>query len=216
MNYLETTNLIALGTDLAGLRSEWERRKLEFERRQMQARFKMPFAGRLTMSIPLTEGVNEYPVNNAQELGVIRDLSSIRLRLPLANASWMSIPGEKLTAIVRLPNGEPLEAKFSFQKIERIQNREEAAYYFQFPDSKATIAARMIGTDVSCELWVVMDQPVRIVPKLVLILQNPEVFKNRSWAMGVAEAFPGARLILEGQTDLGIAPGLDLKLSSAR
>jgi len=214
--FLEGTNGVALGLDLGAQRSDWERRKLEFERRQVQARFKMPFDGRLTLSVPLTEGVNEYPVNNAQELAVIRDLSSIRLRLPLANASWMSIPGEKLFTLVRLPNGELLEAKFSLQKIERIQNREEAAYYFQFPDAKAAVAARLIGTDVSCELWVALDQTVRIVPKLALMLRNPDIIKARSCAAGVAETLPGAKLVLEGQTDLGIAQPHDLKLSSAQ
>ncbi|MGN6387686.1 MAG: hypothetical protein ACTHMT_15765 [Verrucomicrobiota bacterium] len=216
MSYLEMTNFSAMGPDLAGMRSEWERRKLEFEHRQALARFKMPFSGKLTVSIPLTDGVTEYPVNNGQELGVIRDLSTIRLRLPIANAAWMSIPGEKLTAIVRLPNGEPLDAKFSYQKIERIQNREEAVYYFQFPDEKAQMAGRLIGTDISAELWVALDEPVRIIPKLALVMRDPAIFQNRSWSAGVSDAFPGARVVMEGQTELAIVPPKEMKLSSAR
>jgi hypothetical protein len=216
MNYLKTTNFVALGLDLGGQRSDWERRKLEFEHRQALARFKMPFQGKLTVSIPLTEGVHEYPVNNGQELGVIRDLSIIRVRMPIANSAWMSIPGDKLRAIVRLPDGEALEAPFAYQKIERVQNREESIYYFEFPKARAEVAARLIGTDLSAELWASLDEPVRIVPKLALVMRDPSVFQNRTWSAGVSETLPGAKLAIEGQTELGILPPHPMKLSSAK
>lgn len=216
MSYLQNTNSTVLGVDVAGMRSDWERRKLEFERRQAQSRFKMPFDGRLTVTLPLTEGVTEYPVASGQELGICRDLSVIRLRLPIENVSWMSIPPEKLLAVIRLPSGEALEAKFSYQKIERAQNREESAYYFQFPDNKAALAAKLIGTSVSCELWTMLDEPARIVPKLSLVMRDPEAFQNRSWPMAVSALFPGAKVAVEGQTELGIVPPSEVKVSSAK
>lgn len=91
-------------------------RKLEFERRLNQATLKMPFSGQLTVSLPLTEGVEEYPVNAGQELAVARDLSLIRLRVALANPAWAGLPMERLSAMVRLPNGGELEAAFALQK----------------------------------------------------------------------------------------------------
>ena len=215
MEYLQSTNFTALGVDLAGQRTDFERRKLEFERRQSQARFRMPFDGRLTITLPLTEGVTEYPVATGQELGVARDLSSIRLRVPLSNLAWMSIPPDRLTATVRLPSGEAIQAEFQYQKIERVQNREESVYYFQVPDKKAALAAKLIGTDISCELWARLEEPVRLVPKLALILHEPEAFQNGSWPLAVSTLFPGARVTIEGQTELGILPPKPVQVSSA-
>lgn len=204
LRYLESTNLALLGIDLAGQRSEWQRRKLEFERRLNQAKLKMPFSGQLTVSLPLTEGVEEYPVNVGQELAVARDLSLIRLRLALANPAWAGLPMEKLSAVVRLPNGEELEAEFAFQKIERVQNREESVYYFQFAPERARTVAKLMGTDVACELWLNLPQSARVVPKLSLVLQNAAAFQAGSWQQGVGVAWPGARVLVEGQTELAV------------
>jgi hypothetical protein len=202
--YLHATNLAILGIDLPGQRSDWERRKLEFDRRQSQARLKMPFNGQLTLNLPLTEGVEEYPVNSGQELAVARDLSAIRLRVTLSNPAWAGLPTDRLVALVRLPNGSELTAGFAFQKIERVQLREEAVYYFQFPPEKSALASRLIGTDLSCELWLTLPQPARVVPKLSLVLQQPAAFQGRSWAQGVGMAWPGASVLVEGQTELAI------------
>jgi hypothetical protein len=114
------------------------------------------------------------------------------------------LPAGRLTALVRLPNGEDLIAPFAFQKIERVQLREEAVYYFEFPAEKSALAARLMGTDVSCELWFTLPQPARVVPKLSLVLQQPEAFQGRSWAKGVGAVWPGAYVLVEGQTDLAI------------
>ncbi len=207
LTYLKETNMALIGIDLPGLRSEWHRRKLEFERRRSQATLKMPFNGQLTLSIPLAEGVAEYPVNLGQELGVVRDLSVVRLRVPLANSAWNSLAPEKLSAIVRLPSGHELEAQFAYQKIERSQNREESAFYFQFVPEHTPLVARLIGTDVTCELWLHLNQPTRVVPKLALIMHHPTAFQAGNWSAGLATAFPGSSLAVEGQTDLGIIVG---------
>ena len=92
-----------------------------------------------------------------------------------------------------------------FLKIERIQNREESVYYFEFPPNQSATAARLVGSQVACELSVRLDEPVHVVPKLSLVLHDPEAFENRSWAIAVSTLFPGARLVAEGQTDLAIA-----------
>jgi hypothetical protein len=213
LDYLESTNLSILGIDLPGQRSEWQRRKLEFERQQSRARLKMPFPGQLTVSLPLTEGVEEYPVNVSQELGVARDLSLIRVRVSVANPAWVGLPTDRLWAVVRMPGGPELRAGFLFQKIERVQTREESVYYFQIPENQSGLAARLMGTDVTCDLWVGLPEPVRVVPKLSLVLQQPGAFQGRSWAQGVGSAWPGAQVIVEGQTELAIAlPAQNKKL----
>lgn len=204
LEYLRETNTTILGVDLPGMRSDWQRRKLEFERRRAQATLKMPFTGQLTVSLPLAEGVAEYPVNIGQELGVARDLSIVRLRVPITSSAWNALAPEQLSAVIRMPNGRELEAHFAYQKIERNQNREESAYYFQFASDQTQTVARLIGTDVTCELWLNLGQPTRIVPKLALIMHNPVAFQYGNWSAGLSAAFPGSRLAVEGQTDLGV------------
>ena len=77
-------------------------------------------------------------------------------------------------------------------------------YYFQFPTNRCSAAARLVGTDVSCELWLALAEPARVVPKLALVLHEPSVFQNRRWNEGLAKLAPGAEVLVEGQTDLAI------------
>jgi hypothetical protein len=201
--FLQSTNFAALGFDLTGQRTEWKRRELEFQRRRQQSRFEMPFDGKLTVSVPISEGVTNYPVNQGQELAVARDISSVRARVVMDNAAWTGLSPDKMRIVVTT-GGRSLEAKFIFQKIEKVQNREESAFYFEFPREKSSEAARLIGANNQCELWVDLTESVRIVPKLAVILHQPDAFQNRNWQSGISTAFPGARLVLEGQTDLAI------------
>lgn len=206
LSYLSATNTAILGIDLQGMRMELERRQLEFDRRQAQARFKMPFAGQLITSLQMAEGVVEYPVAAGQELAVVRDLNSVLLRVPLEDVSWSGLPTEKLTTVISMSDGSHLEAPFAFKKLERSQLREEVFYYFQFPMEDAAAAALLVGTDPSCELWLGLSQPARVIPKLTLMLQGPGAFQNRHWNDGLAKIFPGAHVLVEGQTDLAILP----------
>jgi hypothetical protein len=198
------TNLQLLGHDFQSQRSDLDRRQLEFDRQAAAARLKMPFDGQLNPSLQLAEGISEYPVNAGQELGVVRDLSTILLRIPLADSSWSSLPTERLAAVVRMPNGSRLEAPFAFKKLERAQQREDIVYYFQFPPERSAAAAPLVGTEVSCELWLGLMQPAHVVPKLTLVLHQPSAFASRRWNEGLTKLAPGARLLVEGQSDIAV------------
>ena len=202
--YIQETNSVMFSTDVGTLRLNWERQRAEFERKRAQATLKMPFNGQLTITMPLADGLADYPVNAGQEIAVARDLSIVRLRVPIANSAWNAIPPERLFAVVRLPSGQQMEAQFAYNKVETKQNREESAYYFQFLPEHTHLISRLIGTDVTCELWLNLGQITRVVPKLALIMHNPKAFQSGNWSVGVGEAFPGAHLAVEGQTDLGI------------
>ena len=204
LKYMSGTNPAALGFDLEGARMELARQQLEFDRRQAQASFKMPFAGLLITSLQLADGLSEYPVSSGQELAVIRDLKVILLRVPLADVSWSGLPTGKLRAVLELPDGTHLEAPFAFKKLEKFQMREEVFYYFQFPFEESAAAALWVGATPTCELWLELSQPARIVPKLALILREPGAFQNRHWNEGLAQILPGAQVLVEGQTDLAI------------
>ncbi|HVK58892.1 MAG TPA: hypothetical protein VM735_08945 [Candidatus Kapabacteria bacterium] len=220
--FLQSTNFAALGFDLTGQRTEWKRRELEFQRRRQQSRFEMPFNGRLTVSVPISEGVTNYPVNQGQELAVARDISAVRARVVIDNVAWTGLQPDKMRVVVTT-GGRALEARFIFQKIEKMQNREESAYYFEFQKEKSAEAARLIGANNQCDLWVDLPESAHIVPKLAVILHQPDAFQSRHWGVGLSSTFPGARLVLEGQSDLAIvvphsqpAKTPEVKLSSAK
>lgn len=215
LTYVESTNFAALGFDPSGQRTDWKRRQLDFEQRRRQSRFEMPFDGKLTFSIPISEGVTNCRVNVGQEIAVARDVSLVRVRVAMENIAWTGIAPEKLEAVVRSA-GQSFQARFAFQKIEKIQNREESAYYFEFPPEKAAAAARLIGANVTCELWTDLSQPARIVPKLAMVLHHPDAFQNRDWGAAIGSIFPGSRLLIEGQTDLAVIVPKEIKVSSAK
>jgi hypothetical protein len=80
----------------------------------------------------------------------------------------------------------------------------------------------LIGANNQCDLWADLSEAARIVPKLAVILHQPDAFQSRNWNSGVSSTFPGARLLLEGQTDLAIVVSqsepkkTSVKLSSAK
>jgi hypothetical protein len=47
-------------------------------------------------------------------------------------------------------------------------------------------------------------------------MHNPTAFQSGNWSMGLAQAFPGARLAVEGQTDLGVILPVKPVIASAR
>ncbi len=203
--YVCETNPAVVSADLQAQRTDLDARELELERRQHQMRFNMPFSGQLNLSVPLVAGVSEYPVTVGQELAVLRDTTAILLRVALIEPGWTTLPTTQMRATVTLPNGTSLQAPFSYKRLEKSQFREEIVYYFEFPPALADAATRLIGAEFTCEIWVCLDQPAHIVPKLTLTLRDPSAFGTRRWDEGLARLFPGARLLLEGQTDLAIS-----------
>lgn len=206
LKFLQSSNSAVVGFDIEGASMELEQRQLDFDRRQNQSRFTMPFAGQWISSLQLADGVSEYPVTAGQELAVVRDLHSIMLRVPLEDVSWSSLPTSKLAAIVALADGTHIEASFAYKKLEKVQLRDEVFYYFKFPFEESAQAALLVGTAPTCELWLELSQPARIVPKLALVLHQPDAFQNRRWNEGLEQLFPGSQLLVEGQTELAILP----------
>ena len=184
-----------------------ERRQLEFDRRQAQSRFKMPFAGQLIASVQLAEGVTEYPVSAGQELAVVRDLEIRSAARAFGGCLLDGAAHDATNRRVASARRHAVGGAICLQKTGALPDaREEVFYYFQFPFEESASAAQLVGTDLSCELWLGLTQPARIVPKLALVLHEPAAFQNRHWNEGIARILPGAQVMVEGQTDLAILP----------
>ncbi|HEX3797165.1 MAG TPA: hypothetical protein VH413_00580 [Verrucomicrobiae bacterium] len=201
---LAKTNLVLSGVDLDEQRAEWDRRELEFKRKQEMSQIKMPFSGQLTVSLLLADGVTQYPVSSGQELGVARDLSQIQVRVALYDSAWAALPPSSLRATIQESANVELEATFACKKIERAQFREEPAAYFVIRPEDVARAGPMVGMEVPGALWLKLEKPMRIVPKLALILYCPAYFQRRNWTEGVTHICPGAKVVAEGQADVAI------------
>ena len=124
----------------------------------------------------------------------------------LQSENYNALTPESLKSVINLSDGTRLEAPFAFKRIEKIQQREDVIYYFEFPTNRVNAATRLIGTDLSCELWLNLPERARVIPKLTLVQNNPQgAFQNRRWNEAVAQLVKGARVLVEGQTDLAIA-----------
>jgi hypothetical protein len=55
-----------------------------------------------------------------------------------------------------------------------------------------------------------------VISKLALVLHKPDAFQNKDWTSAIGTTFPGARLLVEGQTDLAVVVPQEIKLSSVK
>ena len=204
LNAITQTNLVVIGIDLNEQRAALKKRRSDFERRRSQAQLKMPTTGQLNINLPLVDGVKEYWVHTGQDLAIVRDLQKVYLRAVLPEPAWAGQVSGALGMVVSLSNGNKLTAKYAYQRLERTHTREEAAAYFLITDPPISDTIHLLGLVVTGELYFNLAHPVRVVPKLTLVMHDPSAFQERSWSAGVHRLWPDSRVIAEGQTELAI------------
>ena len=204
LDAITQTNTVVVGIDLTEQRATLKRRQNDFERRRSQARLKMPTTGQLNINLPLAEGVREYWVHTGQDLAIVRDLQKVYLRAVLPEPAWAGQVSGTLGMVVPLSNGQKLTAKYAYQRLERTHTHEEAAAYFLITDPPISDILHLLGLEVSGELNFILAHPVRVVPKLTLVMHDPSAFQDRSWSAGVQRLWPDSRVVAEGQTELAI------------
>jgi hypothetical protein len=47
---------------------------------------------------------------------------------------------------------------------------------------------------------------MRVIPKMTVLLESSVDLEVQNWAQCVQERYPGAELVVEGQTELGVRP----------
>ena len=78
------------------------------------------------------------------------------------------------------------------------------AVYFLVTDSPIDDILHLLGPELTGELCLYLGRPARVVPKLTLVMHNPGVFKERSWASGVEFLWPDTKVVAEGRNDIAI------------
>jgi len=110
---------------------ELERRQLDFDHRQAQARFKLPFSGQLITSLQLADGVTEYPVSAGQELAEKTGLDpALMERLKSLGYAGFSGGGSPTITDRALP-----DPKDRIQVYELISDAIAQSQHGNYPDS---------------------------------------------------------------------------------
>ena len=201
------TNFTMLGKDFVNQAINLEKRRLDFMRQREASRLVMPFAGRLSIALPVTANFRDHRVNAGQDIALMRDESTIHLRIVISRPDWLIIQPDKMEVLVKVTGHENIGGRFAFKRTERVMNRDDIAYYFTLPPGRNEDAAKLLGSEVGCDLIYCLDASAYIVPKLTALLANPGLFKSIPFAEAVSTLWPGASLLAEGATEVAILRG---------
>lgn len=180
--------------------------ELDLKQREEDKRLAMPFDGEITLLIERPAD-DDTPVRTqlGDELALIQDYSAVRARFVVKRPELRAIAPETLH--LRVSAGAvPLTAAFESRLIEETGGREELVYRFRFQDKDRATARPLAGGSLTARLYANLPQPARIIPKLDLVLAEPEAFREGDWHVGLAAALPGATLLAIGETELAVVP----------
>ncbi|GAB1487581.1 hypothetical protein MASR2M8_00200 [Opitutaceae bacterium] len=179
---------------------------LDLKRRDDEMRLRTAFAGELTLIPPPPPPGTPLRVESGADLALLQDFSSLQARVVVKRAEWRLAEASALRVRIGAGIRGAIEGTFLRGLVEDVHGREESVYYFHLPEEKRAEARTLVGGQVSAVLLSVLPEPAHLVPKLDLALADPALFRGAGWAGGVARLFPGARVLMVGETAVAIAP----------
>lgn len=191
--------------ELRALELKLKSQEIEVARRLQEFRLVMPFEGELALIPPPPPNGKPLRMTLGADLAFIQDFSTIQAAVPIRRTEWRLIDPERLQ--LRYSNrGRPgITARFQRRFHKDNFGREELYYLFEFPSDRRAEARALAGGQVTMQLVLGLDETVRVIPKIDLILAAPDVFRDDGWDAGVEAVIPGARLLARGETHLAVA-----------
>lgn len=190
--------------ELQALHLKLEQQEIELARRERDSRLVMPFDGEITLIPPAPPAGEPLFVENGMDLARLQDFSELRARTVIRRTEWRLLDPNRVMLRVPTGGGE-LSARYTRRLPEEIFGREELVYHFTFSSDQSVVARTLVGGQISATLVATLPKPARIVPKLDLVLLDPELFRTLGWTEAVARLIPGATLLLQGETHVAIA-----------
>jgi hypothetical protein len=129
--------------------------------------------------------------------------------VPIRRPEWRVVDPSRLQLRYSVRGRPPLAATFQRSVLQENLGRDELVYIFQFADAHRAAARPLAGGQVALQLVLQLNEPVRIIPKIDLMLAAPAAFRDQGWEAGAAAALPGARLLAIGETHLALATGAE-------
>lgn len=202
--YAGTENHIETETRI--LEIKLRQHELDLRQREEDKRLAMPFDGEITLLVDRPAGDDAtLRAQLGDELALLQDYSVVRARFAIKRAELRALAPETLQLRINA-GARPMSAAFDSRLIEDTGGREELVYRFRFRDEDRLAARSLAGGAVPARLYADLPQPARIIPKLDLVLDSPDAFREGDWHAGIAVALPGAQLLAIGETELAVIP----------
>lgn len=189
--------------ELQALHLKLEQQEIELTRRERDSRLVMPFDGELTLIPPAPPAGEPLFVESGLDLARLQDFAQLHARTVMRRTEWRLVDPARVTLRIPTGGGE-LRARYTRRLTEEVFGREELVYHFAFAPDQAVAARPLVGGQISAQLVAALPQPARLVPKLDLLLLDPESFRTLGWEQAVARLIPGATVVLQGETHVAI------------
>jgi len=200
---------LLLSQDYSALEKELKISKLEqqeynYEKRLEAASMHAPFSGEVQFLLPLSKGQTTVLVQSNEEIALLRDLTEIRADASVPVEAWRLLPVGSLTLQLGPPQ-DGLIARYVSSSVKQIGGKEQLVYSFVFSERVRRAAQAYLGGIVNADLYYSVPQDAHFVPKLELILADPEAFRRGGWPASVEAAFPGHAMLAAGQDHIAVA-----------
>jgi hypothetical protein len=184
---------------------EAERILRETDARLRDAIVTAPFSGVFQSATTVDTGSGRW-VGAGQEIGVVRDLTRVIAAVPALSPYLVRSELGKTELRARGRGGRIFSARFKDAVTEpSAVLGETRIFLYEFSESDSRDLTTMVQTNVDAQVFLLTDQPVAVVPKLEAALKYPDAFRD-GWAAGAEKAWPGWRLVCEGENSLGLLP----------
>ena len=188
--------------EIGELKKKFELRKLQFEMRMKEAYLTMPFAGQVEFLFPFVEGERNY-IQRGMEVAVVRDMQKINGLAIIADSRLRLLEKSRIELQVETATGMAV-GKYSKSVKKEGPTGERMVYSFEFPPTYGNSLQNLLGGQVDGRLYYSMKNPVRIVPKFLLVSLSPSVFRAEGWGGLVKSFFPGHELVHVGLSSVAV------------
>lgn len=183
---------------------ELRQAEIEQELKRSQYEMRMPFNGALVCNLELRDGVENYPVTTGQLIGVARKEDALTCEVRMQDARWLAMPPEALFLRLSLANGAEFKLPYSGRRIREEMRAEVLHYVFTVPSAGVTALRRNIDSVLAADLFLQLEHPARIIPKVALLTARPQAFSTANWAVGVSALWPQATVVAVGTSSVAV------------
>lgn len=184
---------------------DMEKSKRQFEQTQERSVYKTPFAGELRLELNYVDGQREYTVAARETIATLNNFDEIHAHLKVGNAKWVSMPPQQL--YVQLNDRNKTIMNFLDDRIEKDSRsrREERKYVFSVPLEGNQMLKRLVGTQITGELFYKLPHRCYIVPKYDVSLYALGKTDSTEWNVIVSQLWPDVKFVAEGRKYLALA-----------
>jgi hypothetical protein len=188
--------------DLADANLRQSRLELKLKRQRME--MKMPFDGLLHCNIDLRNTHDSPFVERGQLIGVAEDLSGISANVEMIDSGWLGFDPESVVFLARIEDDQRV-GSFQRSTLKEQAGQDYFVYHFEFEEAVSNFLRGRRNSEMGGEIAVDLEVEAYIVPKIDLILFQPETFKTGQWTLGIRRIWPTAKVVAIGPYEIAIS-----------